>query len=215
MVSITLLSPSGESVPIPFPRPKPTKDREDSVTMPPPKMNIVVPYSGKYDRTKDLEDVVPEPLIHDIDEFLKSKNVKGCTNIRPDIGLSDEELMVTTTKELNEIMRKMQISPARAKRIRYERRILRVVASNKSLENERHDLKSKVHDLSQSLNSSRKQLAELEDRLKSLRDMEMQNDEEIMNLIRDEPGLIHEVKTMFCNCDQLLNYTCVYCKFEA
>lgn len=72
MVSITLLSPSGESVPIPFPRPKPTKDREDSVTMPPPKMNIVVPYSGKYDRTKDLEDVVPEPLIHDIDEFLKS-----------------------------------------------------------------------------------------------------------------------------------------------
>lgn len=91
----------------------------------------------------------------------------------------------------------------------------RVVASNKSLENERHNLKSKVHDLSQSLNSSRKQLAELEDRLKSLRDMEMQNDEEIMNLIRDEPGLIHEVKTMFCNCDQLLNYTCVYCKFEA
>ncbi|TRY70107.1 hypothetical protein TCAL_13313 [Tigriopus californicus] len=215
MVSLTLLSPSGESVPIPFPRPKAAKDHEDDVSMPPPKMNIVVPYSGKYDRTKDLEDVVHEPLIHDIDEFLKSKNVKGCTNIRPDIGLSDEELMVTTTKELNEIMRKMQISPARAKRIRYERRILRVVASNKSLENERHDLKSRVHDLSQSLNSSEKQMAELEARLQSLKDMEKQNDEEIMNLIRDEPGLIHEVKPMFCNCDRTVNYTCVYCSFEA
>eukprot|EP00095_Tigriopus_kingsejongensis_P010004 maker-scaffold368_size193847-snap-gene-0.40 protein:Tk10004 transcript:maker-scaffold368_size193847-snap-gene-0.40-mRNA-1 annotation:"hydrogenase maturation protein" len=212
MVSLTLLSPTGESLPIPYPTPKSARiEPQTPITL--AKLNIVVPYSGKYDRSRDEEaELNNEPLIHDIDEFLKLKNVQGCTNIRPDIGLSDEELMVTTTKELNEIMRKMQISPARAKRIRYERRILRVVASNKSLDTERVGLKEKSEHHARSMVESKQMLADLEHRWQELRRVEQQNDTEIMDLIRAEPSLIHEVKEIFCNCEG--NQKCNYCCFQ-
>ena len=46
-------------------------------------------------------------------------------NVRPDIGLSDQELVTIPTKELNRILKKKGLSAQRIKEIKQQRRTLK------------------------------------------------------------------------------------------
>jgi len=49
----------------------------------------------------------------------------GSSNFRPDVGLSDEDLIVIETKDLNKILKKNNISKHRSQEIKQERRTLK------------------------------------------------------------------------------------------
>ena len=49
----------------------------------------------------------------------------GTCNFRPDVGLSDEALIAIETKDLNQILKKNNISKHRSQEIKQERRTLK------------------------------------------------------------------------------------------
>ena len=49
----------------------------------------------------------------------------GTSNFRPDVGLSDEDLIIIETKDLNHILKKNNISKHRSQEIKQERRTLK------------------------------------------------------------------------------------------
>ena len=61
---------------------------------------------------------------HSYDDDLGSDK-GGTSNFRPDVGLSDEALITIETKDLNQILKKNNISKHRSQEIKQERRTLK------------------------------------------------------------------------------------------
>ena len=53
------------------------------------------------------------------------EEARGRSNFREDVQLSDEDLVLIDTKDLNKILKKFNISKARAQEIKQERRTLK------------------------------------------------------------------------------------------
>merc|ERR1712062_586783 len=100
-------------------------------------------------------------------------------NIRGDVGLSDQELVLKTTKELNKLIKKRNIPKDRARQIKQERRTLknRGYAANcrvkreeeeKSLEKENADLSENIKRNKRKAHEDWRDIEEYEKRIKVL-----------------------------------------------
>ena len=65
----------------------------------------------------------PTSVTSSMDNDYDSRNSKS--NFREDVKLSDEDLILIETKDLNKIIKKFNISKARAQEIKQERRTLK------------------------------------------------------------------------------------------
>ena len=100
-------------------------------------------------------------------------------NIRDDIGLSDQELVVRTTKELNKLLKNKNIPKERQKQIKQERRTLK----NRGYAANCRDKREKEE-------------KDLDDKNKLLRDKILSNRESIAKAQRETEELIEKYRRM-------------------